>query len=57
MKTYSITLAYDVQKTYHIKASSRQSALNKLDDYDKWKKDIKTCTNDDNWEYRDICSD
>ena len=56
MKTYRITLSYDVQKTYHVRASSRHSAQNKLNDYDKWEKDIETSPSDDNWEYRDICS-
>jgi len=57
MKTYNITLSYDVQKTYYVKASSRQSAENKLlNNYDKWEKDIDTCSGDEDWEYRDICS-
>tara|TARA_E500000331_G_C16735381_1_gene488512 strand:- start:66 stop:239 length:174 start_codon:yes stop_codon:yes gene_type:complete len=57
MKTYKITLAYDVQKTYFVKASSKQYAQNKLDDFDKWEKDIETSAGDESWEYRDICSD
>ncbi len=57
MKTYTITLSYDVQKTYHVKASSKQIAKNKLDDFDKWEKDIETSAGDESWEYRDICSD
>ncbi|BAQ87931.1 hypothetical protein [uncultured Mediterranean phage uvMED] len=53
MKTYDITIEYSVQKRYSVKASSEQSARNKLDDYGKWEKDIETSQSMEDWEYRD----
>ena len=53
MKTYDITIQYDVQKTYCVRASSEQAARNKLDDYGKWEKDIETSESMEDWEYRD----
>ncbi len=52
MKTYEITMQYDVQKTYYVRASSKQAARNKLDDYGKWEKDIETSQSMEDWEYR-----
>ena len=57
MKTFKITLAYDVQKTYFVEASSKQYAENKVMNYDKWKKDIETSPSNEDWEYTGICSD
>lgn len=53
MKTYNITIQYDVQKTYSVRASSEQSAKNKLDNYDRWEKDIKTSQSMEDWKYID----
>ena len=53
MKTYDITIQYDVQKRYYVRASSEQAARNKLDNYDKWEKDIETSQSMEDWEYKD----
>ena len=53
MKVYDITLQYDVQKRYYVKASSEQCARNKLDNYDRWEKDIETSQSMEDWEYKD----
>ena len=53
MKEYEITLQYDVQKRYYVKASSLESARNKIDDFDKWEKDIESSKAMEDWEYRD----
>jgi len=53
MKTYDITIQYDVQKKYYVRASSEQAARNKLDSYDRWEKDIETSQSMEDWEYRD----
>ena len=53
MKTYDITIQYDVQKKYYVRASSKQAARNKLDSYDRWEKDIETSQSMEDWEYRD----
>jgi len=53
MKTYDITIQYDVQKTYSVRASSKQVARNKLDDYGRWEKDIETSESMEDREYRD----
>ena len=54
MKTYDITIQYDVQKRYYVRASSEHAARNKLYNYDRWKKDIETSGSMEDWEYRDI---
>jgi len=53
MKIYDITIEYSVQKTYSVRASSEQYARNKLDNYDRWEKDIETSQSMEDWEYRD----